>query len=189
MAGLFHSYFDGEADGKDDAALSRRRRLRGRAADPAARLERRVPEARGRAARCPFLPSLFASRLAHKPSRLGQGHDLARGHADRGQGAGGRRSRPSSRRWPRRAGQRPRTPSRPRRPIGCCGARATPARTRCCSARRASPTGRQNAPGRREVPVGAGPQASSRLAALIPPPAAVLNCEVFVGASRFRRER
>ena len=56
LSGLFHSYFDGEADGTDTLDLPAGRCPRRRAPGPRARLERRVPEAgrvaqRGRSCR------------------------------------------------------------------------------------------------------------------------------------------
>ena len=47
LGGIFHSYFDGEADGADEPVLPEGRSARGRAAGPPAWLERRLPQAGG----------------------------------------------------------------------------------------------------------------------------------------------
>ena len=71
IAGLFHSYFDGEADGKDDLPLPE-----GGVMEDAVPILIRgwmgewLPRGATRAA--PFLPSLLRSRLEHKPLAWGQ---------------------------------------------------------------------------------------------------------------------
>ena len=71
LVGLFHSYFDGEADGQDDLALPKD----GVFEDALPILLRgwngeylKAGESRA----VPFLPSLFRSRLAHKPLAWGK---------------------------------------------------------------------------------------------------------------------
>ena len=80
LAGLFHSYFDGEADGTDDLALPEGRRLRGRAAGSPPRLERRVPEAGGEPhGAVPAEPPVGAAQP--QAARVDEGHDRARRRA------------------------------------------------------------------------------------------------------------
>ncbi len=71
LEGLFHSYFDGEADGKDDLALPKD----GVFEDALPILLRGwngVYLKPGESRTVPFLPSLFRSRMAHKPLAWGK---------------------------------------------------------------------------------------------------------------------
>jgi hypothetical protein len=71
VGGLFHSYFDGEADGKDDLPLPE-----GGVFEEALPILLRGWNGEylkaGESRTAPFLPSLFESRLAHKPLAWGK---------------------------------------------------------------------------------------------------------------------
>ena len=71
IGGLFHSYFDGEADGKDDLSMPDG----GVMEDAVPILVRGLTgewQARGATRTVPFLPSLLRSRLEHHPLAWGQ---------------------------------------------------------------------------------------------------------------------
>ena len=105
VAGLFHSYFDGEADGKDALPLPEGGVFEDALAHPAARLERRVSEGGGEPdGAVPGQP--LRQPLGPRAAGLAPGHDLARGRHDARCRCPRVRSRRSSRPWPRRAERR-----------------------------------------------------------------------------------
>ena len=102
---LFHSYFDGEADGKDALPLPE-----GGVFEDALPILLRGWNGEylkaGESRTVPFLGSLFASRLAHKPLAWGRATISARCRHEPGARCPRARSRRSSTPWPRRAGRR-----------------------------------------------------------------------------------